>query len=283
MFDAFEDENEDLDEDEDDDDEWVDEEYVHDEDSVDHIKRRVQAAAREYRRAAPPKPPRPPVPPLPPKVPEVIGIRGLDYRKYKLVAKRAKAQGKTISELLNEILDQYLSEEEGYIGEIEALEISEDDLIDLEENIRFVDIDRLTFAPDITRQAFKKIKELRRIELVLIPSHLYLLASKIARDCTIEKYTEDAPSIVEKTFNGDVTLPREFFQVFHERNEQLKLRVYGSLTLNHDVIRDEFASVVHTLDVDEDIYCPQHLIGMVYAMPGRVDGEIILSRPSDDS
>ena len=216
----------------------------------------------------PPKPPRPPRPPRPPKVPEVIGIRGLDYQNYKIIAEKAREQGKTISELLNEIIDLYLVQEEGYIGNIDSLDISLDDLNELDENIKFYDIKRLTFSSDIDRSAFKKIKEIRNVDQIFIPPHLYLLTVKIAHNCgKIEKYSSDTPpTIITKSFDGDISLPRDFFQIFLERGEKINLKVYGDLSITSDVSLDEFRSVIHSLSVDGDIHVPKSLIGSIYAI-----------------
>ena len=273
-FDDFEDDEYDPDSDDFD----VDDEDADDQTVMDRLKRR-RAQTFRYRPGEPfITPGQPPQPPLPPKPPKVIGIRGLDIEKYKLVQEKAKEQGRTISDLLDEIINRYLTEEEGYIGPVDALDITQEDLKHLEDEVRFIEIERLTFASDITREDFKKVKEIRNVRQVMVPSHLYLLASRVARDCSIEKYSgEDTLTIVEKTFNGDVDLPREFFQVFLANNQKIKLRVYGDLTLKQDIPLEEFRMVVHSLTVDGDASVPKHLIGLVYAI-GNVDGEIYVEK-----
>ena len=228
----------------------------------------------------PPVPPadgmKPPRPPKPPKAiaigissPRIVGIRGLDTDIYKEIKARAKLLDTNVSDLVNSIFSNYLAEEANgqTISGLEELEISNEDLASLGPSVRFADIDRLIFSPDITSETFTNIKEIKRCSRISVPSHLYLPLLKIAKHCgKIEKYKgQDIPRIIKKEFHSDVNLPREFFKYFLESGQQIDLEVYGEFTVPEDVTLEEWEKVVHSLRVDSEIRVPKELLGWIYA------------------
>jgi hypothetical protein len=240
-------------------------------------------AFHRTRRPRPPRAPKlvkplPPLPPLPP-IPDfelasskkVFGIRGLDPTIYKDITKIARKHGVSVAELVNRIFAQYryASEEESQvISGLRSLEIHEDELQELNDNpVRFVEIQPLIFGADVSSESFKKIKEIKHIGRLWVPSHLYLLALKKARMCErIEKYKGDTiPRIVSKSFNGDVKLTSEFFEFFIENEEKVSLVIYGELEIEENVSVDDLKATINSLRVDSDIRVPRHLIGWMYA------------------
>ncbi len=287
--------DEDLDEDveyndEDDEDEDMEEEVgeherslkAYEADTRDY-ERELKVDAFHHARLRPPRPPRlvkplPPLPPLPP-IPEfefsrsdkVFGIRGLDPRIYKDITKIARKHGVSVAELVNRIFAhyRYTSEEDSQIiSGLRSLEIHEEELQELNDNpVSFIEIQQLVFGSDVSSESFKKIKEIKHIGRLLVPSHLYLLALKKARRCErIEKYKGNAvPRIVSKRFNGDVKLTSEFFEYFIENEEKVSLEIYGELEIEESVSVDDLKATINSLRVDSDIRVPRHLIGWMYA------------------
>ncbi|MFX1285958.1 MAG: hypothetical protein ACFFB5_20110 [Promethearchaeota archaeon] len=224
----------------------------------------------------PPEAPSPPPPPAPPTPSKVVGIRGLDPQLYTEIGIRAKQLNITVSELINDIFSQYLTAEsdEESISGVDVLDISNEDLKVL-ESIKFIDIGRLNFHSDITRESFKNVKEIQRVDSISIPSHLYLPLLKIVRHCgKIDKYTgESLPSLRSKRFENDITLPREFFQYLLKRGEKIQLYVDGDLVIAEDVTLEEYEGVVQTLRVEGEVTVPKSLVGLIYAQ-GELYGEV---------
>ncbi|MFX1516746.1 MAG: hypothetical protein ACFFC6_10575 [Promethearchaeota archaeon] len=233
------------------------------------------------RRRDPPRPPRAaPLPPLPPipldieisKSDKVIGIRGLDAHLYKDISRIAKRNGVSVGELLNRILAKYrytsIGENNNTISNLDSLELFEEDLAHLDdEGINIIGVKNLSLGGDVTHESFTKIQNIEHIEHIWVPSHLYLPLVKKARNChKIEKYKgEKIPRIVKKSFDSDVHLTPSFFEYFLDEEQMVDLTVYGELRIDKDVTLNDFKSVIYSLQVDNDIQAPRHLIGFLFA------------------
>ncbi len=214
------------------------------------------------------RPPSPPTPPTPPPPPKVIGIRGLDQHFYNKIGVEAKKLNIRVSDLINDIFRQYFDKkggEEDIIRGLDTLNISSDDLAELGLT-SFRNIEILLFGQDITIEAFKKVKELRNINKIFVPPHLYIpLLKKIEKCGKIEKYRGEAPSnFIHKEFHSDITLPRDFFQYFIENDEKVILISNCDLEVEDDVTLKEWEVAVHSLTCHGDIKAPLELRGWIY-------------------
>ncbi len=249
-------------------------------------RNRVKRISKSFR--ASPIPPLPPVPPLPSLPPEieihksdkVIGIRGLDARLYKDIGKIARKNGLSVAELINRLLAKYrydsLGENGNTISNISTLELHEDELIALDDEIiNIISVRKLMLGPDITPETFNKINRIEHVDQIWVPSHLYLLLLKKAKNCyNIEKYKGDRlPQVIQKSFDSDVHLTSSFMDYFLETNQKVDLKVYGDLKIDSDISLQDFKEVIYNLDVDGDIHAPKHLIGILFAT-AKCYGEI---------
>lgn len=235
---------------------------------------------KQYRSAAtdriPPVPPAPPVPPMPPLPPshedprKVIGIRGLNPQTYKEIRRHAKKLGINVSDLINDIFSQYLSNSKDFqtIRNVDSLEITEHDLIDLGyTSLNLEYIGTLTFSPEVTIDSFNRIISISQVNNIRVPAHLYLPLLRKVRNCNkIEKFSgESIPQIVTKEFNSDIKLSRSFFEYFIEDKAMVALIANTDLDIEEDVTLDLFKSVVNSLTVHGSIRIPKHLEGWILA------------------
>ena len=203
---------------------------------------------------------------------KVIGIRGLNPHLYNEVSIKAKQRGITVSDLINEIFMQYINNSGNniqVIGGLDSLELHEDELHELGgPGINFVDIGKLAFAPDVTRETFDGIKSIKRVDKILVPKNLYIpLLKKVRHSGGITKYSgQNIPRLITKFFHSDVHLSSDFFQYFIESEIKVNLSVEGDLTIDEDVTSDELKTVVNSLRVEGDIVVPRDLAGWTFAV-----------------
>lgn len=122
---------------------------------------------------------------------EIVSIRGVDRELYQQLSAFAKEAGKTIGEVINEAMAIFISLKEGltgagerfvesmekavstYIGNIDELSVSRDDLMDVKGNVVFRNIGRLLFAEDVDNDIFQgKVKRIINVNELVIPKHL---------------------------------------------------------------------------------------------------------------
>jgi|Deesub1362B_J571_1020462.scaffolds.fasta_scaffold00005_27 predicted DNA-binding protein len=122
---------------------------------------------------------------------EVVSIRGVDKELYQQLSAFAKEVGKTVGEVINEAMAIFISLKEGlseaggkfveelektistYIGNIDEISVSKEDLQDIKGSIIFRNIGKLIFTDDIDNELFqKKVKRIINVNELVIPKSL---------------------------------------------------------------------------------------------------------------
>lgn len=132
---------------------------------------------------------------------KAVFIRGLDRSLYQRFVARAKEQGKTVGDLMNETIRQLIEgkrESENpdphtlVIGG--SVHLSKDDMLGIYEEMgtqfSIENMGHLTLEQNIDREALKCIKKIENTGSIRVPKHVHhLVLLKVGRIYgTIEKY-----------------------------------------------------------------------------------------------
>jgi hypothetical protein len=129
-------------------------------------------------------------------------IRGLDRDIYNGVIAKAKQQGKNVAELVNEALQQYMSDSPSESHDVfdtkkliiaGTVLLSKSDILGLHKelgNFHLENSGELTFDRDVDREAFQKIEHIHNTGKLRVPTdvhHFALLKAGHIRG-EVEKY-----------------------------------------------------------------------------------------------
>ena len=129
-----------------------------------------------------------------------ILIRGLDHNLYQRILAKAKELGKTVGELMNEVMKGYL---EGLTNNPDpdpntleiagSVSLSRDDIVNIWNEIGEFSIKNsgeLIIGKDVDKEALQRIKNIENTGLLKVPSHLHYLILLKSRKIygKIEKY-----------------------------------------------------------------------------------------------
>lgn len=129
-----------------------------------------------------------------------ILIRGLDHSLYQRILAKAKELGKTVGELMNDVMKSYLKgltnnpdPEPNTIEIAGSVSLSKEDILNIWNEIGEFSISNsgeLIFGRDVDKEALQHIRKIENTGLIKVPTHLHYLILLKSRKIygKIEKY-----------------------------------------------------------------------------------------------